>query len=183
MKATNEGSLENYDDAVKDALAVYSVESSNSSSKFLRENSLWAAASFECHAGRINSGIDHARQVIKESSPTATDQPYFVNTAQFTLAECFISEAENSTLRQNVGLMNQADGLLKNLNIPLVSSIMGSSDFEGIVDVAEARLSLLRKDPGSARRYALKAAPFVNKPGGDPYEKKVLARVQISLRE
>lgn len=183
MKAQNEGAMEDYDDAIRDSLAVYGVQPTASSSNFLQENSLWTAASFECHAGRIRSALDDARKVIQDSRAAATNQPFLVNTSNFTVAECLISEAETSSQNHNTDLLNEASHLLENLNVPLVSNVPGNRDFEGAVDVAHARIALLRKNPNSARAYALKAVPFVNKPGGDTYEKKVLARVQNSLRE
>jgi DNA-binding winged helix-turn-helix (wHTH) protein/serine/threonine protein kinase len=183
MKAMDESSMEDYDDAIRDSLAVYAVQPINSSGKFLQENSLWARASFECHSGRIQPGLDHARRVIEDSSPAATNQPGLLNSAKLTVAECLISEAESSSGNHNIDLVNEAGNLLDNVNVRLVSDMPGERDFEGAVDVAHARIALLRKNPNSAREYALKAVPFVNKPGGDTYEKKVLARIQNSFHE
>jgi len=183
MKAMNEGSMEEYDDAIRDSLAVYTAQPPSSAGKFIKENSLTAAASFECHAGRIDAALDHARQVIRECSQAANSQPFMVHVSNFTIAECLISQAESADQNRKTKLALEADKILQRINVPLVSDYAGNKDFEGAFDVAQARVALLRDNIEAAKKYALKAEPFLNKAGSDPYEKKVLENIKMSARQ
>ncbi len=180
MKAICEGSLENYDEAVRDAFTVYSAEGSDPSGKFIREDSLTVVASLECHAGRIGSAIAHSRQVIRESSPEATNQPEFVSMAKFIIAESLLMEAETSGPHR-ARLVKEADELLKTVDIGIISSVPGLGDFAATMEVAQARLALLKGDKAGAKQHAAKAEPTFEKAGADPYEKKVLERVKQEL--
>ncbi len=180
MKALSEGSLEDYDDAIRDALTVYSIGRADPSGQFVREDSLDAVASLECHAGRTDSAIGHARQVIRESSPEATNQPGFVNTATFTIAESLLTEAETPGPHR-ARLVNRAEELLKTIDVARVSNISGLGDFAGTMEVAQARLALLKGDKQGAKQHAARAEPILEKAGADPYEKRVLARVKQEL--
>ncbi len=181
MHAEAEASLGDRDNAIRDLLALYAAERSNPSGKYLQEDSLSTAASLECQMGRFASGIEHARQALKESSAESAPQPIFVNTSKFAIAECLISQQEASGTRPDQRILNAADILLKAVNLPLVKQAPGLSNFEGAMDVAAARLALLRGDKEAARTYAEKAEPFAKTAESDPYENQALARVISSL--
>jgi hypothetical protein len=183
MRAESETLMENYAAAITDYLAIYNAEKSNPSGGFLKENSLSEAATCECHSGRFASGIEHARTVVRESSGSGTNDalPVFVNTANFNIAECLISQQEEPARTPSPKALKEASALLDKVDVGLVSQAAGQADFEGGVDVARARLSLLLKNAPAAKHWADKAAKFIDKEGADPYDRNALDRVRKSL--
>jgi serine/threonine protein kinase len=181
QRAGAEGQLGLYDTALRDELTLYAAAKSNSSGKYVEEETLSTIASLECRAGRFGDGLQHARQVVRESSAPETKQPIFVNLGKFAIAECLLSQEEAQPDRAAPTALREADDVLKGIDIPVVTQTAGLATFPGDFNVAEARLALLRGQIGVAKDFANKAAPIENKPGADPYEKKALAKIEASL--
>ncbi len=179
--AQAEGALEDYDDAIRDELALNEVAKTIPSARYLQEDTLTDVALAECRSGRFSSGMKHAQQVIKESSGGATALPVFVNVSRFTLAECLIAQQEGLGRAAPMHALDQAGVLLQELNIPLVQQTAGDAGFEGACDVEEARLALLRGQTALAKDEADKAAPFMLRSDADAYERRVLTRVRAAL--
>ena len=176
-KAAAEGQLELYDAAVRDDLMLYKSEQSNPSGRRMEEGSLNDAALFECHGGHFAQGIEHARQVIRETSTGPSAQPLFANGSMFTVGECLIAEQEAFRPVKKASL-DEAEALIRRVDLKSIQELSGNTDYEGMVDVALARLALLRGQTALAKAYAARAEPFFLHTGSDPYERKALEAVK-----
>lgn len=176
-KAAAEGQLELYDAAVRDDLMLYKSEQSNPSGRRMEEGSLNDAALFECHGGHFAQGIEHARQVIRETSTGPSAQPLFANGSMFTVGECLIAEQEAFQPVKKASL-DEAEALIRRVDLKSIQELSGNTDYEGMVDVALARLALLRGQTALAKAYAARAEPFFLHTGSDPYERKALDAVK-----
>lgn len=179
--AQAEGALENYDDAIRDELALNKMAKTLPSARYLQEDTLSDVALDECRSARFHSGMEHAQQIIRESSGGATALPLFVNLASFAQAECLLAQEEAEGRAAPVNALDRANALLKGLNIPLVQQHSGEAGFQGACDVEGARLALLRGQTALAKEDAAKAAPFMARADADAYERRVLTRVRAAL--
>jgi eukaryotic-like serine/threonine-protein kinase len=189
MRVRAEEMAEDYDAAIRDGLALDAAEALNPPSKW-EDDPLHVVAKSECYSGRFDSGLNHARQLIRGRN--AISQPESTKLGTFIVAECMIAQAENSESHRNTETLNEIDRLLKMVDIPRLAQtpeqndialahILHQKDIEGIFYVAEARLALLRGQPDIAKEYADKAAPFMGLAYLDPYEKKAFAKLQTAL--
>jgi hypothetical protein len=182
-RAASEGQLGRYEAAVQDDLKLHAAEHLNPSGTRMEEGSLADAAMYECHAGNFRSGISDARQVISETSAGPSAQPMYTNGAMFTLAECLIGQEEERRPRSDSIVLDRAESLLKRVDIASTDQLSGGTDYEAWRNLAWARLALLRDQETSARSFAAKAQPSIDRPDADPYEKKVLVRIRHILSE
>ncbi len=175
-RAAAEGELQDYAAATRDDLAVH--RAAPPSDQLFRVGTLVDAATSECRAGRFSSGMDHAREALRETHVPGTSEA-FIGGSAFALSECILSSFESS--RQDPRSLNESEKLLKSMNIALTGHFMGNPGLAGNVDVAEARLAFDRGQYAAARQWADKAHPYFNGPGADAYEKQQLERIEQLL--
>ena len=182
-RAAAEGELGDYEAAIKDDLQLYDSERSNPSGRRLEQGSLADAAMYECHAGHFQAGIEHARQVIRESGSGPLAQPVFAEGSRFTLAECLISRQQSTPTSAKATELKEADGLLANFSPAHTDQISGGTDYAVWVNVARARLAFLRGDAHTARLLAAKALPDLTKPGASLYERRAVEELMGVLNK
>lgn len=180
-RAAAEGELKDYDDAIRDDLAVYASARTSSSAKIFQVAGLDDAASSECRIGRFSSGIDHARQAYQQTKLESGTVPGLVGGTAFALAECLLSQNESAGSKPDAAALREAGELLASINVDAVAHFSGDASFQGIMDVSEARLGLAEKNFGMARQMADKARPYFDGPNADASEKEALSRVEASL--
>ena len=182
-RAADEGQLGLYEAAANDDLKVYRAELSlpSPSPRFLL-GSLADAAMFECHGGHFQEGSQHARQVIRNIEGGPTAMPVFAAQAKFIVAECDVAEAETGRVRGKQSSLAEADALLRNIATSLPNDPLGEApNLAANVQIARARLSLLRHDKATAQQLAAAAAPTFRADDADPYEKAALTRVERAI--
>jgi DNA-binding winged helix-turn-helix (wHTH) protein len=182
-RAAAEGQIEQYRDAVRDDLALNSVERQVGLDKRLEEGSLNDAATYECRGGDLRSGMLHARQVMQDTRPGSMGQPMFFNGSMFTLAECLLSEQETKPGSGNAKALEEVEGLLNGVDVRAMSETSDESAYEGARNVAAARLAILRRQFPVAQRYATTATPYLARSNADPYERRALERVKQVVNE
>ncbi|WP_263376050.1 protein kinase domain-containing protein [Granulicella aggregans] len=181
MLGQTEGAMEDYTDAIRDELILNKLAEALPGGSYLAESSLADVAGFECHSNRIEAGVEHARQVIAESSKGASPQPVFLNVANLTLAECRIAQMEDEGRAPRATELTEANRLLNSVSIETIIQTPGYADVEGNVDAARARLALLEGKLDSAKLLADKAEPYLAKPEADAYERRAVARVNETI--
>jgi eukaryotic-like serine/threonine-protein kinase len=181
QRAAAEGSLGDYDDAIRDDLTISTSEHDNPSGRYVMEETLSTAATFECRAGRFRDGLGHARQVVQDTSSPNNALPYFTKLASFAIAECLLSQEEASAEHLNKANLDEAEDNLRRTDIQSFARNPGMENAPGDFYVAEARLALLRGRFSEARDYAEKAKPFESRPDSDPIEQKALFKVESAL--
>lgn len=180
-RAAAEGQVGMYDAAVRDDLQLNAAETSNPSGARLAEGSLGDAAMFECHAGRFKDGINHARQLIREASSPSAAFPMFAEGAKFTIADCLIAgQEQHPTASMNADL-NEAENLLKNFDAKQTDQMSGGTDYDAWLNLAFARIALLRGKADAALSYTAKAQPSLLRSDADPYQRNELERVEQKL--
>jgi hypothetical protein len=179
-RAAAEGQMERYEDAIRDDLELNAEERLSKADKRLEVGSLNDAATYECRKADFATGIDHAREVMRQSGPGPSSQPMFFNGSMFTLAECLIGrqEANHRSPRD----LDEARALLDRVDIRAMSETSDETAYEGARDVALARLASLQGSPEAAKHYADLAEPFLTRADADPYERRALGRINCSWR-
>jgi hypothetical protein len=132
-------------------------------------------------AGDLQAGLQHARQVTADTAPDKVSQPMFYNGSMFTTAECLLSQAEAKRPNRNAPVFNEIGALLAKVDVRTMSETSDLDAYTGSMDVALARLDLLREDYGSAAKHAAAAAPFFKGNDVDPYQKRELEIVSKTL--
>jgi serine/threonine protein kinase len=182
-RAGAEGELGDYEAALRDDLQLYTAERSNPSGRRLEQGSLADAAMYECHAGHFQSGIEHARQVIRESGSGPLAQPMFAEGARFTLAECLISKQQSEPDGSKTTELHEADRLLANFHLDQTDQMSGGTDYATWLNVARARLAFLQGDGQTARLLAAKELPALTQPGASLYERKAVEQLLAVLNQ
>ncbi len=181
MRAETEGAMEDYADAIRDQLALSTIERSLPEGAYLEESNLSDVAMMECHSNHLDAGIAHARQVIAESGEGPTRQPVFKNVATLTLAECMIIRMETPGHTPGAAELAEANRLLASVNVEAMEQTIGLAGIEGNVDAARARLALLKGQFELAKEFADKAAPYLARPEADAYERRAMDRLRAAL--
>ena len=181
MRAETEGAMEDYADAIRDQLALSTIERSLPEGAYLEESNLSDVAMMECHSNHLDAGIAHARQVIAESGEGPTRQPVFQNVATLTLAECMIIRMETPGHTPGAAELAEANRLLASVNVEAMEQTIGLAGIEGNVDAARARLALLKGQFELAKEFADKAAPYLARPEADAYERRAMDRLRAAL--
>jgi hypothetical protein len=180
-RAAAEGELKDYDASIRDDLALYESARSTPSAKMFQIGGLDDAATAECRIHRFSSGIDHARQAYLQTKLESGTVPGLVGGTAFALAECLLSQRESSGSKHDEAELTEIKSLLASVNVDAVAHFSGNASFQGVMDVAEARLDLAEKQYNAARQVADKARPFFGGPDADAYEKEALHQVESSL--
>ena len=182
-RAAAEGELGDYEAALRDDLKLYTAERSNPSGRRLEQGSLADAAMYECHAGHFREGIEHARQVIRESGPGPLSQPMFAEGARFTLAECLISKQESKEDTTKNADLSEANRLLEQFDFTRTDQMSGGTDYATWLDVAKARLAFLRGDRPLAFSLATREVPVLAQQGASLYEKQAVKHLLEVLNQ
>ena len=180
-RAAAEGQIQRYAEAERDDLLLYAAEQRNPSGKRMEEGSLVDAATYECRRGDFAEGIVHAREVARETASGPFAQPAFYNGSMLTTAECILGEQEAHASADKAAQLDQAKALLNEVDVKQMAETSDDSAYVGALDVAKARLALLRGDREAAQRAATAAKPLLAGPGTDPFEKEELQRVTSRL--
>ena len=180
-KAAAEAQLEQYSDAVEDDLELNRDSVGLPSGARMAAGALHDAALFECHMGRFQAGIEHARQVLAKWGSGPQAQPVFAEGSKHVIAECIIGEQESKASRPDEKRLREADGLLRSLNLPLVAQAVGNHDLEQSVDLDRGRLFLLRGEYAQSGEIVAKLAPAMHKDVVDTYDKRQFVRLNQAL--
>jgi eukaryotic-like serine/threonine-protein kinase len=182
-RAAAEGQIKDYDDSIHDDLAIYQLARSSPSAMTFQIESLDDAAMSECRIHRFSSGIDHARQAYRQTKSESGTLPALMGASAFALAECLLSRHESSGPKHDEAALTEIKDVLGSIDVDAVTHFSADPSFQGVMEVAEARLNLAEKQYDAARRMVDKARPFFVGPNADAYEKEALNRVVASLAQ
>ena len=180
-RAASEGQLKDYEDAIRDDLALYESARTSPSAKMFQVAGLDDAASSECRIRRISSGIEHARQAYQQTKLESGTVPGLLGGTAFALAECLLSQHESSGSKLDAAALAEIKSLLDSIDVNAVVHFGADPSFPGIMDVAKARLDLAENQFDAAKQMADKARPYLDGPDADAYEKEALNRVDASV--
>ncbi len=182
MKAIDEGESQRYADAIHDQLAVYQASRNLPAAHFLAENALESVAALECDSGHFAEGLHYATQLIAESSPDHFDIPAMAELGRFRRADCLLTQAEQLGLTGRKKDLDEAARIINTLDFSSVERLPGLQNAEGSLDVAKARLNILRGEKTQAAVYVAKATPLMQQSDADSFEKHKWEELKSKLQ-
>ena len=103
------------------------------------------------------------------------------NMAKFTTAECLLIQAETGAPKPTEATFAQIAELLDQVQLQPIAEELTDNEYCGNLNLARARLELLKGNRGSARKAIADAAPDIALTSTDPYEQKMFMRVSKTL--
>ena len=171
-RAQSEGSLELWDDAIRDDLAIHELAVRKQGPlSFFAVATLTDAALAQCRAGHLREGEANARQAyaasVKAFGPTAG----LTGGAAYPLASCLILQ----------GKLEEASPLLAQINVPAVAQLTGDQDWGANVALAQADIAYRRGNFDAAHGLLQTATPAFTRKDAEPYQKRALETLRAAL--
>jgi serine/threonine protein kinase len=171
-RAQSEGSLELWDDAVRDDLAIYEIAVRKQGPlSFFAVATLSDAALAQCHAGRYREGEPNARKSYETSVKAFGPRSGLTGGVADTLAGCLIG----------MGKLDEASALLQQIDVPAVAQLTGDRDWGAGVTLEKAEISYRHRDYDAARAYVQSVAPVFSRKDTEPYQKRAFETLKTAL--
>jgi serine/threonine protein kinase len=177
-RAAAEGTLERWDDSIRDDLAASAGAAKKDPKSFFVMGGLTDAALSECRAGRYKDGEAHAREAMKMASGA---DPGLRGGMQLSLASCIIASPSGRTAAP--ARLAEAEHLLDEINIPAVIAQTGDPGWGANVDLARAQLAWVRHDRKAASAFLDKAKPALSAPASDPFQHRAVDDMTRNLQQ
>jgi eukaryotic-like serine/threonine-protein kinase len=172
-RAQSEGSLELWDDAIRDDLAIHELAlRKQGPQSFFAVATLSDAALAQCRAGRYADGEPNARRSWEASARAFGARAGLTGGAAYTLASCLIG----------TGKLPEAGTLLRNIDVKAVAQLAGFPDWFANVDLAQAEIAWGKGDYAGARRYVDSAAPVFARKDAEPFQKRAVEKISAELK-
>ena len=173
-KAQSEGSLERWDDAIRDDLAIHELAVRKQGPlSFFAVATLSDAALAQCRAGRYRDGESNARKAYDSSSKAFGARAALTGAAGDTLADCLIG----------LGKLNEAATLLQQIDVPAVAQLTGDPDWGAGVSLAQAEIAYRRGNYDTARVYLKTAEPVFTRKDQEPFQKRAFESLKAALEK
>ncbi|HEY5068668.1 MAG TPA: tetratricopeptide repeat protein, partial [Candidatus Acidoferrum sp.] len=173
-KAQSEGSLERWDDAIRDDLAIHELAVRKQGPlSFFAVATLSDAALAQCRAGRYRDGESNARKAYDSSSKAFGARAALTGAAGDTLANCLIG----------LGKLNEAATLLQQIDVPAVAQLTGDPDWGAGVSLAQAEIAYRRGNYDTARVYLKTAEPVFTRKDQEPFQKRAFESLKAALEK
>jgi hypothetical protein len=172
VRATAEGYLNMWDEAIRDDLTVYKL--------FVRKQGLGSgnaigvlsdAALSQCRAGRYAEGEVNARKAYQEARQAFGPHAGLTEGSAYSLAICLIG----------MNQLDEASGLLQSIDVGTVTQLSGDSTVGGSVALAQAEIAVRRRDYVLAGRYIQEAAPTFESPEANVLDRQELHRLKNAI--
>ena len=171
-RAQSEGSLEIWDDAVRDDLAIYEIAVRKQGPlSFFAVATLSDAALAQCHAGRYREGEPNARKSYETSVKAFGPRSGLTGGVADTLAGCLIG----------MGKLDEASALLQQIDVPAVAQLTGDRDWGAGVTLEKAEISYRHRDYDAARAFVQTISPVYSRKDAEPYQKRAFETLKTAL--
>jgi serine/threonine protein kinase/DNA-binding winged helix-turn-helix (wHTH) protein len=171
-RAQSEGSLELWDDAVRDDLAIYDIAVRKQGSlSFFGVGTLTDAALAQCRAGHTREGEANARKAYEASAKAFGARAGLTGATAYTLASCEIG----------LGKLDEATTLLQQIDVPPVTQLAGDPDWGAGVTLAQAEIAYRRGNYDAARGYVQTVTPVFTRADAEPYQKRAFESLKAAL--
>jgi ATP/maltotriose-dependent transcriptional regulator MalT len=162
-RAQSEGSLEMWNDAIRDDMTIYDLAVKKQGPlSFFAIATLSDASLAMCRAGQITAGITNSRKGYDASSKAFGPRAGLTGGVASTLAGCLIEQ----------GQIDEAARLLDNIDIPAVTQLAGDPDWGAGVKLLQAKIALARGNYDLARTDLHEVEPVFTRPTAEPYEQR-----------
>ena len=173
-RAQSEGSLELWDAAIRDDLAIHEIAVRKQGPlSFFAVATLADGSLAQCRAGRYREGQLNARQAFDTSVKAFGAKAGLTGGAAYSLASCLIG----------LGNLDEAGNLLQQIDTSAVAQLSGDPDWGAGVTLAQAEIAYRRKDFSAARSYLQTVTPIFTRANAEPYQKHTLESLQLALNK
>jgi DNA-binding winged helix-turn-helix (wHTH) protein/serine/threonine protein kinase len=171
-RAQSEGSLELWDDAIRDDLAIHALAVRKQGPlSFFAIATLTDASLAQCRAGRYREGESNAREAHEASTKGFGPRAGLTGATADTLASCLIG----------LGNLDDASTLLQQIDVPVVAQLTGDPDWGAGVTLERAEIAYRHRDYQAARGYIETVAPVFTRKDAEPYQKRSFETLKAAL--
>jgi eukaryotic-like serine/threonine-protein kinase len=171
-RAQSEGSLELWDDAIRDDLAIYELAVRKQGAlSFFAVGTLSDASLAQCRAGHYRDGESNARKAYQASVKAFGANAGLSGGTAYALASCLIG----------LGKLDDASAFLKQIDAPVVAQLTGDPDWGADITLAQAEIAYHHSDYDIARAYLNKVTPVFTRKGAEAYQKRTFENLSAAL--
>jgi serine/threonine protein kinase/DNA-binding winged helix-turn-helix (wHTH) protein len=171
-RAQSEGSLELWNDAIRDDLAIHDLAVHKQGPlSFFAVATLSDAALAQCRARRYREGESNARKAYETSAKAFGSRAALTGAAADTLASCLIG----------LGKLDEAGTLLQQIDVSAVAQLTGDPDWGASVSLARAEIAYRHRNYDAARGYVQTVAPVYTRKDAEPYLKRAFESLKAAL--
>ncbi len=171
-RAQSEGSIELWDDAIRDDLAIHELAVRKQGPlSFFAIATLTDASQAQCRSGRNREGEANARNAHETSVKAFGARAGLTGATSYTLATCLIS----------LGKVDEASTLLQEIDVPAVTQLTGDPNWGANVTLAQADVAYRRGNYEAARGYVRTVTPVFTRKDAEPYQKRALESLTAAL--
>jgi serine/threonine protein kinase/DNA-binding winged helix-turn-helix (wHTH) protein len=172
-RAQSHGSLEQWDAAIEDGMAVHDLAVAKLGPKsFFAIATLTDVATAQCRAARLGEGLTNAEASHRESLAAFGSDAALTQAVAYTRASCLIP----------LNRIDEADELLAGINSENVAALAGDPHWGANVELAKAQIAFLRKDFAAARKHLDAAKPGFSVPKAEAYQVRAVTMLDASLQ-
>jgi DNA-binding winged helix-turn-helix (wHTH) protein/serine/threonine protein kinase len=171
-RAQSEGSLELWDDAIRDDLAIHALAVRKQGPlSFFAIATLTDASLAQCRSGRYREGESNARAAYESSTKGFGSRAGLTGATADTLASCLIG----------LGKLDEAATLLQQIDIPVVAQLTGDPDWGAGVTLERAEIAYRQHDYQAARGYLDTVARVFTRKDAEAYQKRAFETLKAAL--
>jgi len=171
-RAQSEGSLELWDDAIRDDLAIHALAVRKQGPlSFFAIATLTDASLAQCRSGRYREGESNARAAYESSTKGFGSRAGLTGATADTLASCLIG----------LGKLDEAATLLQQIDIPVVAQLTGDPDWGAGVTLERAEIAYRHHDYQAARGYLDTVARVFTRKDAEAYQKRAFETLKAAL--
>ena len=171
-RAQSEGSLELWDDAIRDDLAIHALAVRKQGPlSFFAIATLTDASLAQCRSGRYREGESNARAAYESSTRGFGSRAGLTGATADTLASCLIG----------LGKLDEAATLLQQIDIPVVAQLTGDPDWGAGVTLERAEIAYRQHDYQAARGYLDTVARVFTRKDAEAYQKRAFETLKAAL--
>ena len=173
-RAQSEGSLERWDDAIRDDLAIHEIALHKQGPlSFFSIATLSDAALAQCRAKRYREGESNARNAYESSTKGFGARAGLTGAAAHTLASCLLG----------FNKLDEASALLQQIDVQAVAQLSGDPEWGAGVSLTRAEIAFRNHNYDAARGYVQNVAPVFTRKDAEPYQKRAFESLKAALEE
>ncbi len=154
------GSLERYDESIRDGMAIYKAASAQQGPHAFRTIAALAdIATAQCRAGRLAEGIASARTAFEDSKTAFGSGNPLTGATSVNLAFCMAVAKRYDSI----------EPLLEGIDAKAVADLVADPDWGASIDLIRADMALNAGDIGAARGFLDYPGKAYERPDADPY--------------
>jgi len=171
-RAQSEGSLELWDDAIRDDLAIHELAVRKQGPlSFFAVGTLADGSLAQCRGGHYREGESNARKAYESSVKAFGPRAGLTGGAAYSLASCLIG----------LGKLDEAAKFLQQIDAPAVAQLAGDPDWGAGVTLAQAQIAYRRGNYDAARAQVQTVTPVFTRKDTEPYQKHAFESLKTAL--